>query len=372
MVKIGVLTSSRADYGVYLPLLNAFEKNSEISFEIIAFGSHLSKLHGYTINEIKESGFNVKHEISCILADDSDVAIATSAALTSLKFAEFWAKHKNDFDLILCLGDRFEMFSAVIAGIPFGIKFVHFYGGDYSKGAIDNVYRNGMTHASVLHFTSTQKCADRVLAMTESKGQIEIIGILSLDGLENIKTLSTDEFKAKWQIDLNIPTLLICFHPETVNAEKNIFYAQTVKKVLEELSDKYQLVITMPNADTNGSLYRKEFELLKEKKSGNVFLIENFGTQSYFTCMKHSILMLGNTSSGISEAASFNKYFINIGDRQTGREYGENIVCVPFDKNLILKKTQDVLKLGEFNGNNIYNKDGAVNLIISKLKSFIN
>lgn len=372
MVKIGILTSSRADFGVYTPLLKGFLNDSEIKFDIIAFGSHLSNLHGYTIKDIKDNGFNVKHEITCLLADDSEVAIATSAALTSLKFADFWANHKNEYDLVLCIGDRYEMFSAVIAGVPFGIKFAHLYGGDYSKGAIDNVYRDGITHASIMHFTSNQKSANRVLAMTGAKDQIEIIGILSLDELESIRVLSIEEFKIKWQIDLTIPTILITFHPETVNAPINFEYAKVVEKVLSELCINYQLVITMPNADTNGSIYRKEFELLKEKSLGNVFLIESFGIQSYFSCMKHSILMVGNTSSGISEAASFNKYFVNVGDRQTGREIGGNVICTPFDKEIILHKIHEVIKLGEYSGENIYKKGGAVRLIISKLKSFKN
>lgn len=372
MVKIGVLTSSRADFGVYLPLLKGFLREPDINFEIIAFGSHLSNLHGYTISEIKENGFKVKHEISSMLADDSEVAIATTAALTSLKFAEFWSNHKTDFDLVLCLGDRYEMFSAVIAGIPFGVKFAHLYGGGFSKGAIDNVYRDSMTHASIMHFTSNQKCADRVLAMTGAKNKIEIIGILSLDDLESIKLLSVKEFKSKWNIDLSIPTILISFHPETVDSEKNNEYAHVLKRSLNELCEKYQLVITMPNADTNGSVYRKEFELLKSKNQKNVFLIENFGIQSYLSCMKHSILIIGNSSSGISEAASFTKYFVNVGDRQIGRELGKNVFNVSFDKRLILEKIKEVLELGEYTGENIYKINGAVNLIISKIKSFKN
>jgi len=130
MVKIGVLTSSRADFGVYLPLLRAFQNDKEISFEIIAFGTHLSNLHGYTINEIEKSNFKVKYKIRSLISDDSENAVATSAALTSLKFSDFWENHKNEFDVVLCLGDRYEMFSAVISGIPFGIKFAHFYGGE--------------------------------------------------------------------------------------------------------------------------------------------------------------------------------------------------------------------------------------------------
>ncbi|OFY20733.1 MAG: UDP-N-acetyl-D-glucosamine 2-epimerase, UDP-hydrolysing [Bacteroidetes bacterium GWF2_33_38] len=367
-MKIGVLTSSRADFGVYLPLLKAFVKDSEISFEIIAFGTHLSNLHGYTINEIRESGFIVKFEISSMLADDSELAVSTSGALTSLKFSDFWDKYKDEFDLVLCLGDRFEMFSAVIAGIPFGIKFAHFYGGDYSQGAIDNVYRNGMTHSSILHFTSTTKCANRVRAMINSKENVYDVGILSLSGLNKVKFLSKNDFYTKWHIDLNIPTILITFHPETIDSHSNEIYSQVVYDVLLELKKTYQLVITMPNADTNGITYRRKYELFTKEDSKNVFLIENFGIESYMTCMKYSLLMIGNTSSGITESASFNKYFVNVGKRQKGREMGNNIINSDFEKSMLIQSINLALSLGEFNEDNIYFKKDAIDGVLSTIK----
>lgn len=369
MVKIGILTSSRADYGVYLPLLREFAKDPEIQFEIIAFGTHQSLMHGHTVDEIKKE-FAVSLEITSILASDTEEAIATSAALTSLKFAAFWAQHTDDFDMVLCLGDRFEMFSAVIAGIPFGIKFAHFYGGDYSKGAIDNVYRDGITASSVLHFTSTQKCADRVKRMTHNHAPVDVVGILSLEEVEKLELLSIPMFQAKWQIDLSVPTCLMTMHPETVHPENNYKYASIIGEVVENLQEKYQVVISMPNADTNSQAYRDVFNQMHKKYPGRVLLVENFGIQSYFTCMKYSVVMLGNTSSGISEAASFQKYFINIGDRQAGREFGSNVISMPVDKKMILQSVEDVLKLGVYQGENIYKQNGAIDIIKNRLKSF--
>jgi len=370
MVKIGVLTSSRADFGVYLPLLRAFQNDKEISFEIIAFGTHLSNLHGYTINEIEKSNFKVKYKIRSLISDDSENAVATSAALTSLKFSDFWENHKNEFDVVLCLGDRYEMFSAVISGIPFGIKFAHFYGGDYSEGAIDNVYRDALTHCSDLHFTSTQECASRVRKMVKNSVSIDVVGILSIEELENMKLLTLDEFSKKWNIDLKNPTILVSIHPETIHPENNLQFSQVVFETLEIVQKSHQLVITMPNADTNGNMYRRTFEKLNKNYPNQIHVLENLGLQSYFTCMKYAKLMIGNTSSGISEAASFNKYFINIGKRQEGRIKGLNVISVPFEKDLIIYEIEKTIQLGDFSGGNIYKKEGALQLIIRKLKEF--
>lgn len=372
MVRIGVLTSSRADFGVYLPLLKAFQNDKEIDFEIIAFGTHLSNFHGYTIKEIEENNIRVGYKIASLISDDSENAIATSAALTSLKFADFWANHKNEFDVVLCLGDRYEMFSAVISGIPFGIKFAHFYGGDYSEGAIDNVYRDAMTHCSVFHFTSSQEYADRVRKMVKNFISVDVIGILSIEELENMKLLTLDEFFQKWNIDLKIPTILVTIHPETIHPENNLQYSKVIFETLEVIHKAYQLVITMPNADTNGIMYRKTFEKLKNSFPNQIHLIENFGLQSYFSCMKLSKLMIGNTSSGISEAATFNKYFINIGDRQGGRQKGPNVISVPFKTEQIINEIQNTLQRGEYYGGNIFKKEGSLQLIIHKLKTYKN
>ena len=146
-MKIGVLTSSRADYGIYAPLLKKLNTDGYINLEVIAFGTHLSKSHGYTLTEIEKDDYNCIHSISSLISNDDEQSIATSYGLTVLKFADFW--RENKYDMIFCLGDRFEMSAAVQAGIPFGLKFAHIHGGETTLGAIDNIYRNQITHASI-------------------------------------------------------------------------------------------------------------------------------------------------------------------------------------------------------------------------------
>jgi len=240
----------------------------------------------------------------------------------------------------------------------------------YSEGAIDNVYRDALTHCSDLHFTSTQECASRVRKMVKNSVSIDVVGILSIEELENMKLLTLDEFSKKWNIDLKNPTILVSIHPETIHPENNLQFSQVVFETLEIVQKSHQLVITMPNADTNGNMYRRTFEKLNKNYPNQIHVLENLGLQSYFTCMKYAKLMIGNTSSGISEAASFNKYFINIGKRQEGRIKGLNVISVPFEKDLIIYEIEKTIQLGDFSGGNIYKKEGALQLIIRKLKEF--
>jgi GDP/UDP-N,N'-diacetylbacillosamine 2-epimerase (hydrolysing) len=366
MKRVLVLTSSRADFGIYLPLLKRMKLSKDIELSILAFGTHLSKFHGYTVAQIKDAGFEVDYTISSLVLGDTEGDIANSYALTAQKFADFWSIHSNEFDAVFVLGDRFEMAAAVSAGIPLGVKFAHIHGGETTLGAIDNIYRHSISLAAKWHFVALPEFKKRLESILDSSKNIYTVGALSLDNVKEIPLLSRDEFYEKWQIDLNKPSILITVHPETVTSAINVAYSKELYECLSALANDYQLVITMPNADTLGSLYRSQYEKLKRAFASNVFLIENFGTISYFTAMKYAHLMLGNTSSGIIEAASFQKYVINIGDRQKGRISGDNVIHVPFQSTLILENTVKYFSKS-FTGENLYERGNASENILNKL-----
>ena len=367
MIRVGVLTSSRADFGIYLPLLKALQKEEAFHLELIVFGTHLSKFHGYTVEQIEREGFKIAKRIESLLLGDTPSAIASAYGLTALKFAEYWQENEQSFDVVFALGDRFEMAAAVAASIPFGIKIAHLHGGETTLGAIDNIYRHSISLASLLHFVGAESFAKRLKQLLDDeKASIYNVGSLSLENLKNIDFLSVEAFKNKWQIDLNIKTILVTVHPETVAYQKNLAYCEETIKALEQLANEFQIVITMPNADTAGMVFREAFETLA-KKQQSIKIIENFGTQSYFTCMKYAKLMVGNTSSGIVEAASFQKYVLNLGDRQKDRLCGENVIHVPFNHDLIVKNTLEYATK-EYNGENIYFKSNPSEIIIQILK----
>lgn len=364
-MKVGVLTSSRADFGIYLPLLKALKTDDFFRLELIVFGTHLSRYHGYTIQQIMEEGFEPIHQINQMLLTDNDNAISTSYALTALKFADFWKN--NIFDLVFCLGDRFEMAAAVAAGIPYNVPFAHIHGGETTLGAIDNVYRHSITLASKWHFVAAEAFKARIKELVETDETCIVSGSLSLVNLLQMEMLSVVEFHKKWNIDLTLPSILITLHPETVAYNQNEQYAAETLKVFKTLCNDFQLIITMPNADTSGTIFRKAYNSLKDFRPERVLLIENFGTQSYFSCMKHVGLVVGNSSSGIIEAASLGKFVINVGDRQKGRLTSKNTMHFPFDSESILQAVKQYFG-NTFSGRNIYYQENAVQKIIPFLK----
>jgi len=366
-MKIGVLTSSRADYGIYLPLLNKIKTDNYFNLEIIAFGTHLSKSHGYTLVDIEKDGYKCIHAISSFISNDDEQSIATSYGLTVLKFAEFW--ERNKYDLVFCLGDRFEMSAAVQASIPFGIKLAHFYGGDTTLGAIDNIYRHQLSLSSILHFTGTKIAKQKVISLIGESKNIFNVGSLSLDKIKSFELIDKKTFFTLFNIP-NKDFALITFHPETISLNQNQKFSKVILNVLNKISENLFLVITMPNADTLGSIYREAFIKLKNDNPHNVLLIENFGKKYYFNAMNYSSVLIGNTSSGIVEAASFGKYVVNVGDRQKGREQSKNIIDSKFDEEEIIESTKRAILYGLYQGDNIYFKENTVKYIINTLKSF--
>jgi GDP/UDP-N,N'-diacetylbacillosamine 2-epimerase (hydrolysing) len=353
MIRIGVLTSSRADYGIYLPLLKAITQDADFELRLIVFGTHLSKFHGYTLKQIEQDGLVPYATVESLLIGDTPNAISSSYALTNLKFVDFWNHHQNQLDIVFALGDRFEMAAAVAAAVPYGIPIAHLHGGETTLGAIDNIYRHSISLASIFHFVATDSFVNRIQNILDIPSKhVHNIGSLSLENLDNLTLLTKEEFIQKWNIDLNVDSILVTVHPETVAFEKNEHYCREITNALRVLSDIFQIIITMPNADTSGIIYRNSFEALG-KEFDTVKIIENFGTQSYFTCMKYAQLLIGNTSSGIVEAASFGKYVLNLGDRQKGRLAGENVIHIPFRSDEIMEQVNHFF--GKvFEGNNPY------------------
>ncbi len=365
-MKIGILTSTRADFGIYLPLLKELANDRFFEIEIIAFGTHVSEKHGYTIQEIINSGFKVKYKLKTIPQGDTARDIAKAMALTVDKFSDFWAN--NNLDLVFALGDRYEMFAAVSAATPFNIKIAHLHAGETTLGAIDNAYRHSISLMSEYLFVSTDEYKKRAIEINQEPDKIFNVGALSIDNLKKVELFSKKEFYEKFGIDIRRPTILSTFHPETVALEKNEIYIKELIKSFDELKKQHQIVITMPNADTMGLMIRHELEQFAKGKE-NIILIESFGMKGYLTCMKYSSFLLGNTSSGFVEAAYFPKWVINLGDRQKGRILTNNIISVPVEKNRILKAVKDIENSALPKNCNIYGGGNSAKHIVEIIKN---
>lgn len=368
-MKIGLLTSSRADFGIYYPLAKQLKEDPFFELEIIAFGTHLSDQYGYTIDEITHQGFEVKHKIETLPTSDSPKDISLGMGNTISIFAEFWSEQQ--FDLVLALGDRYEMFAAVSAASPFNIGIAHIHAGETTLGAIDNAYRHSISLMSKYLFVSTDSYHHRAVEITNNPQHTFTVGALSIDNLKQQKLYSIKEFKDTFNIDLSIPTILSTFHPETVSLNKNEKYINELISSFQTLEEKYQIIITMPNADTMGTMIRKkisEYSLYNNR----VKVVESFGMKGYLSCMKHCSFLLGNTSSGFVEAAFFPKWVINIGDRQKGRLLTDNIISIEARKTAIINAVEHIKSSTIKFDCNIYGKGNAALNIANTLKELAN
>jgi GDP/UDP-N,N'-diacetylbacillosamine 2-epimerase (hydrolysing) len=365
-MKIGILTSSRADFGIYYPLIKQLTDDPVFNVEIIAFGTHLEKKFGETINEIKGYGFNVPHQIRTITENESAADIAKSIGDSTIKFAQFWSENK--FDLVFALGDRYEMFAAVSAASPFNIDIAHLHGGETTLGAIDNAYRHAISLMSKHVFVSTKSYQERAQQIIENPENVFNVGALSIDNLLHQEFFSLQEFEQKFKIDLTKSSILCTFHPETVSLEKNESYIVELLNAFNILQENFQIIITMPNADTMGNMIREKLVEFG-KENPKIKLIESFGMKGYLTCMKHCKMMVGNTSSGFVEAAFFPTWVINLGDRQSGRIITENIINATVDKVSIVSAVNAIQGKEKPTNTNIYGAGETASKIVSHLKS---
>ena len=366
-MKIGVLTSSRADFGIYLPLLKSLENDSFFELQIIAFGTHLSDKHGRTIREIENTGFTQIHQLNTMPSGDSPEAIAKAIAKGVDVFSHFWSK--NTFDIVLALGDRFEMFAAVSAASPFMIQIAHIHAGETTLGAIDNAYRHSISLFATNLFVSNSIYAERAKEVVGDQAKVHIVGALSIDNLSQINYLGPKELQDKFGINMSKPSILSTFHPETVAFESNEGYVKTLIEAFQLLIERYQIIITLPNADTMGTLVRDELLAFAQGKE-QVVVVESLGMLGYLSVMKHCKFLLGNSSSAYVEASYFPKPVIDLGNRQDGRIVSSHIRKVEIEKQAILAAVEEIERMQPIKRDTALYGDGhAAKRIVEILKT---
>ena len=353
-MRVLVITTSRADYGIYHSLLRRLAEDPGTELGLVVGGTHLSAGHGRTVDLIERDGYPIVGRVESVPARDNAAGVADTMGTALRGFAAVWAREAATTDYVVALGDRYEMFAAVAATVPFNLRVVHLHGGETSLGAIDDKFRHAITVMSTLHFTATEGYAVRVRQLVNSGRGVYAVGAPALDGLEEMDLYSPAELRDVFGTDFTRPTILTTFHPETVAVDDNEAYGRELCAALRDLAGRYACVITMPNADTAGTILRAQFTELAAEVPG-IQTIENFGKKGYFSAMKHCAFLLGNTSSGIIEAASFGKYAINVGARQDGRTRSDNLIDVPAERGAI-RAAVDRLEAGglHYGGENVY------------------
>jgi UDP-N-acetylglucosamine 2-epimerase (non-hydrolysing)/GDP/UDP-N,N'-diacetylbacillosamine 2-epimerase (hydrolysing) len=326
---IAVITSSRADYGhLYWPLHDLLHL-SDADLKIIAFGSHLSTEFGYTLQEIENDGFIIDARIECLLSSDSDVGMAKTIGVATLSFADLLGQMRPD--LLLLIADRYEMLAPASVAVALRIPIAHIEGGEISEGAIDDVVRNALTKMSHIHFTSTEEARQRVIAMGEEEWRVHRVGAPSLDHLRRRTLFSREEVESNLGIDLGQPTTLVVYHPVTL-ARDTTQEANSLFEALATLPE--QLLFCYPNSDAGSRfLIERTKSFLASRKSGHLFI--NLDALSYWSLLRQVDMLVGNSSSGIMETASFGLPTVNIGLRQQGRERAQNVLDVTADTDSI-------------------------------------
>lgn len=330
MRTIGVVTTSRADFGIYRPVLRAIAESEDLSLRLYVTGMHLSAEFGSTADEITAEGYEIFDKIESLKFGDSPEGIDKAVGLGISGFAESFAKSRPD--ILLVLGDRFEMFAAVVAALPFAIPVAHIHGGETTEGLIDEAIRHSITKMSHLHFVSADAYARRVVQMGEAPWRVTVSGAPSLDNIRAMELLGAEEIEAKIGMPLDTAPLLVTYHPVTLDYENVHSHVSELMAALD--ASGLPVVFTAPNADTRGSTVTEMIEQYVSTH-GNARLVKNLGTQAYFSLMSRAAAMVGNSSSGIIEAASFGLPVVNIGRRQQGRVHGENVLDAPDDRLLI-------------------------------------
>jgi GDP/UDP-N,N'-diacetylbacillosamine 2-epimerase (hydrolysing) len=323
MRTIGVLTTGRADYGIVLPVLKEIDADADLDLWLMVTGMHLSPEFGMSETEIAKGGFKVKERVEILLSSDTPEGVAKSMGLAILGFAQVFARSVPD--ILLVVGDRFEVNAAVAAAVPFGIPIAHVHGGEVTEGAIDESFRHSITKMSHLHFATTREYARRIAQMGEEDWRIIVSGAPGLDNMLQIKTPTKAEIEERFAIDLEQPTLLATYHPVTRSKVPGQDELTPLLAAIEDLG--IQVVFTYPNADSGGRAMVAEIEEFQKRFAG-ARLVVNASQEFYIGLMKHVSSMAGNSSSGIIEAASFGLPVVNIGPRQAGRIRVENVIDV--------------------------------------------
>ncbi len=325
--KICIFTGTRAEYGLLKPLIDELKIEKSVELQLLISGMHLSPEFGLTYKEIELDGFSAIEKVEILLSSDTAIGVSKAMGLGMISFAEALDRLKPD--LLVGLGDRFELLALATTALIQNIPIAHIHGGEVTSGAYDDAFRHSITKMSSIHFASTEIYKKRIIQLGENPKTVFNVGALGLDNIKKIKLLSKSELEKSLSFNLDKPFFIVTFHPVTLenkSAEK-----QTIEllNALEKFSD-YKIIITKPNSDNDGRVIIKLIDEFVDKNKERSKSFNSLGQLRYLSALKYAEMMIGNSSSGIMEMPFFNKPTINIGDRQKGRIFPKSVIqCEP-------------------------------------------
>lgn len=364
-----MVTGTRAEYGLLYWLMKKIDADEDLDLQIVATGMHLSPEFGNTYQQIEKDGFSITKKVDMLLSSDSEVGISKSIGLGIIGFPDVYSDIKPD--LIVVLGDRFEIFSAVIAAMVAKIPVAHIHGGEVTEGVIDDPIRHSITKMSYLHFTATKEYTNRVIQLGEEPNRVFNVGGLGIDNIKKLKLLYKADLESSIDFKFGQRNLLVTFHPVTLENHTSEVQFQALLDSLDELQDT-KIIFTKANADINGRVINSMIDDYVATHDNTIAFI-SMGQLNYLSTLQYVDAVVGNSSSGLLEAPSFKIGTIDIGDRQKGRIKADSVIrCQPVKEdigksldNLYSIDFQKILK----NTKNPYGSGGASKKIIRRIKS---
>ena len=369
-MKICIATGTRAEYGLLKPLIEKINTDNNFTLQLLVTGAHLSPEFGLTYRHIEADGYEIDAKVEMLLSSDTAEGITKSMGLGMIGYAD--AFQQLSPDLLVILGDRYEMLAIASTALIFRIPIAHIHGGELTEGAYDDAIRHAITKMSALHFTSTETYRQRVIQLGEQPERVFNVGAIGLDNFQLLQLLSKEELEEDLHIKFNPYNYLVGFHPETLSDQSIEEQFDALLQAIDMQKDSF-FIFTKANADTNGRIINQMMEGYVNKNPEKSILFDSLGSLRYLSVMKQATAVVGNSSSGIVEAPSIPTATINIGDRQKGRIQAESIVNCSTQKEDILQAFQKVLSeefRNKLNGiTNPYGKVNASNQIIGIFKS---
>ncbi len=339
MREIAAVTVGRSDFGAYRPIFLKLQSRPHVQLRIIVSGAHLLERFGLTEREIEAAGFPIFARVPSLCVGDTEEAVGRSIGQGVIGFAQLFSRYRPD--ILLVLGDRFDMFSAVLAALPFRIPVAHIHGGELTEGAIDDAIRHSISKMSHLHFAATEDYARRLEQLGEEPWRISVTGAPALDALNEVEPLEAEELESQFGIAVGSPSLLITFHPVTLESDQTTLQIDSMLKALDAV--RADCVFSYPNADTNHGIIIERIEAYTEQRP-HCRLVKNLGHRTYFSLMNAVSAMVGNSSSGIVEAASFRLPVVDIGTRQQGRIRSRNVIECGYQTKEIVAAIQKAIE----------------------------
>jgi UDP-N-acetylglucosamine 2-epimerase (non-hydrolysing)/GDP/UDP-N,N'-diacetylbacillosamine 2-epimerase (hydrolysing) len=342
--KVCVVTGTRADYGLLYWLLNEIKQDDDLKLQLVVTGMHLSPEFGLTYKSIEEDGFKINDKIETLMSSDSEIAISKAVGLGCISFSE--SLKKLNPDMIVLLGDRFEILSSAISAMILKIPVVHLHGGETTQGLIDESIRHSITKIATYHFPATESYKKRIIQMGEKPDRVFNYGMAGLDNLYKLDLLSVKELENELNFKFDKKTAIVTYHPVTLESNTAEAQINSLLKAIDKTDIK--VIFTKSNADTDGRIINKKIEKFVNKNPDKYIFIDNLGQLRYLSVLKYANLMIGNSSSGLTEAPSFKLPVVNIGDRQKGRVKAKNVIDCNYKTSEIVKSITKAISK-EFN-----------------------